>query len=615
MSADKSVHAQAWAALASLIAGSPFMRFATRDGKYPAPRTNPPRIGKALPSRAAAIMVHGVDGSVATLCLDLDTSRALQGVVDSDAAAIAELLTSCGLRFVADHSPSGGRHIYVPLIDRLPAEDARELVDALALRFASLDAGPHRSITSGCIRPPGSWHKSMTGHQVLDMPLSEAFDVMKRRNHANGVAALRRALAASIHQLRTAKRAQNTALTIVDSNRKQRTSGTAADPAQQKRSALKQVAQTGIYDTTRYPSASEARLAVLTHLANYDISLEEIQRRMRTDLLGLAALYGTEENAKRLLPCEWAKAQARVAANPAPKARGKRSSLKSDTEPALTHSGGTQTAAEPPRSELSVMQEINDIENVLYAILDRRLARVGREGITLRMLLRAVIGFARTKRTLVLDVGCRTFSLETGRHHATIARLLPRLAKLTGGLVERIEHGRGRRGDTYLLTLPEQWKDTAKAVSWRKGKIFGVRPVFWVLGDVAALVYESIERARLAPTTSEIVQATGIGRTAVDKALMTMAEMSMIERRHGAWEQLSTTNLTQIAEWLGAHDEYEFRKARVKAERQQWHAHLERFLVVINEEDMYDEERDTWNPGDPNVDNEPEAAQRRQTVA
>ena len=147
------------------------MRFATREGKYPRPRLAPPRITRALPNRAAAVMVHGSDGSVQTLCLDLDTSKALQGVVDADATAIGALLTSCGLRFVADHSPSGGRHIYVPLVERLAAEEARELVEALTTRFPSLDPGPHQNVTDGCIRPPGSWHKSMTGHQVLDTPL------------------------------------------------------------------------------------------------------------------------------------------------------------------------------------------------------------------------------------------------------------------------------------------------------------------------------------------------------------------------------------------------------------------------------------------------------------
>ena len=174
----------------------------------------------------------------------------------------------------------------------------------------------------------------------------------------------------------------------------------------------------------------------------------------------------------------------------------------------------------------------------LYAVLDQRLAKSGREGISLRLLLRAVIGFARSKQSLVIDVGCRSFAIAMGKHHGTIARLLPRLEKLTEGLVERIEKGRGKGADVYLLTLPEQWRSTAAALSWRKGKIYGIRPVFRALGDVAALVYEAIERGRVSPTTADIVRATGIGRTAVDQALMTMAEMSMIERHQGAWQIL-----------------------------------------------------------------------------
>ena len=39
------------------------------------------------------------------------------------------------------------------------------------------------------------------------------------------------------------------------------------------------------------------------------------------------------------------------------------------------------------------------------------------------------------------------------------------------------------------------------------------------LGDVAALVYESIERGCLSPTTAAIVRSTGLSRTAVEIAL------------------------------------------------------------------------------------------------
>ncbi|WP_239437950.1 helix-turn-helix domain-containing protein [Arthrobacter alpinus] len=593
MSVEASVHAQAWASLASLIAGAPVMRFATREGKYPRPRLAPPRITRALPNRAAAVMVHGSDGSVQTLCLDLDTSKALQGVVDADAAAISALLTSCGLRFVADHSPSGGRHIYIPLVERLAAEDARELVEALASRFPSLDPGPHQNITDGCIRPPGSWHKSMTGHQILDTPLTEAYDIMRLRNPAPAVAALRRALAASILQVRTRKDARTTARLAVST-----TPGTTGLLSARGTSVLRQVARTGIYDTARYKSASEARMAVLSHLSNFSITLPQVQERLTTDFAGLAALYQDMTHLGRLLPFEWDKAQAWVAQKQGAPNAGKEHSNKCDTGLPLTHGGGTAEV----RSPASVMAEINDLENVLYAILDQRLAETGREGITLRFLLRAVIGFARAKGTLLVDVGCRSFAREMGKHHGTIARLLPRLVKHSGGMLSKIQDAQGRHADSYLLGLPEQWKDIAKAHAWRKGKIYGIRPVFRALGAPAALVYEAIERGRHSPTTADIVRATGLSRPTVHKELMTLAEVSMIERHYGAWQILHATNLRHIAEWLGVQEDYEYQCSLIRAQRQAWHAYLERFLdPVIREEDIYDQEItewDSWVPDD-----------------
>src|SRR4051794_24090754 len=120
---------EAWT-LAPLIAGTPTYRLGRWIGgrfQYPRPQ-NPPRITAALPARAAAVLIHGVDGSVATLCLDLDTSKALQGVVDDDAQRLGILLESCGVRYVADVSPSGGRHLYIPLAERMSGPEARELV-------------------------------------------------------------------------------------------------------------------------------------------------------------------------------------------------------------------------------------------------------------------------------------------------------------------------------------------------------------------------------------------------------------------------------------------------------------------------------------------------------
>lgn len=592
-----SEHAEAWSALSSVIAGSPVMRFATRAGKYPRGRGKPQSITKTLPTRAAAVMVHGPDGTVPTLCLDLDTSKALQAVVDADAAAIGDLLISCGLRFVADHSPSGGRHIYVPVQERLASEDARELVEALATRFPSLDPGPHQNVTDGCIRPPGSWHKSMTGHQVLDTPLAQAYDVMQRRNPATSVAALRSALAASIHQVRARKAARlkpvRTVATISSPK-----AGPATESALLRGSVLRQVARTGVYDMAKYKSPSEARMAVLNHLCAWQVSLSEIQARISGDFAGLGALYGTTARQEALLAKEWENAAAWVAQkNDAPNA-GKRTANKSDTEPALTHSGGAVNS----RSSVSVQAEINDLENVLYSSLDQRLARTGREGIMLRFLFRAVLGFARAKGTLLIDVGCRSFAREMGSHHGTIARLLPRLVKHSSGMLSKIEDARGKRADSYLLGLPEQFKDLAKATAWRKGKIHGIRTVFRALGASSALVYEAVERGRHSPTTADIVRATGLSRPTVAKELTILAELSMVERRHGAWQILHSTNLRNIAEWLGVQEDYERQSALIRAQRRAWHAHLERFTEpVIREEDLYDQEQSEWDPWNPHV--------------
>jgi DNA-binding transcriptional ArsR family regulator len=257
------------------------------------------------------------------------------------------------------------------------------------------------------------------------------------------------------------------------------------------------------------------------------------------------------------------------------------------------------------------MGEINDLENVLYSVLDHRLARIGREGITLRFLIRAVLGFARAKQTLLVDVGCRAFALAMGQHHGTIARLLPRLVKYSGGMLGKVENGRGKRADSYLLGCPEQWKDVAAATAWRKGTIHGIRPVFRALGAPAALVYEAVERSRHSPTTAEIVLATGMSRPTVAKELATLAELAMIERDHGTWRLVHTTNLGTLAGWLGVQEEYEAQLRLVKAQRRIWHAHLERFMEpVIREEDLYDQEQSEWDPWIPHDYGENSALER-----
>lgn len=556
-------------ALAPLIAGASTYRLGRWIGdrfQYPRPQ-KPPQITATLPTRPAAVLIHGADGSVATLCLDLDTSKALQGVVDDDARRLGNLLEGCGVRYVADVSPSGGRHLYIPLAERMSGPEARELVEAMTLLAPSLDPSPHQNVTDGCIRVPGSAHKS-GGHQILTTPLTAAYDILRRRNAASAVAALRRVLAPELLRARELKdrTAKMTAAATAHG-------GIRRAPLAASQSPLRVLARTGLYDTARYASPSEARMAVLNHFAACGWTLEQVRLELGDQFPGLAALYTTTDRQERLIDSEWAEA-CRWIQKRGSQPTGRRTTRINDTSPPEPTGGASRTS-----SKAGVHQLVNDLENVLYAVLDHRLKERGRGGLSLRLLLRAVLGYMRTMETDLLDVGCRTFATALGKHHGTISRLLPMLQEASDGILTKVADARGRNADTYLIQLPQHFEQLARELSWRSGKIHGIRPVFRALGDVAALVYESIERGRLSPTTAAIVRSTGLSRTAVETALVAMNSYNMIERRHGQWTITAGTSLTALARRLGALDDAAEQISRHRMQRAAWHAWLDRNLV------------------------------------
>ncbi|BBE24537.1 hypothetical protein MN0502_34200 (plasmid) [Arthrobacter sp. MN05-02] len=598
---DDSHHAAAWV-LAPLIAGQPSYRLGRwKDGRFQYPQpTTALRITGTLPAKPAAVMIHDVDGTVRTLCLDLDTSKARKAVVDDDAQRLGDLLNTAGLSYVEDQSPSGGRHLYVPLQDPLTAAEARQLVEALGRRAPSLDPSPHQNVVHGCIRVPGSAHKS-GGHQTLITPLTDAYGILTRRNPASALAALRRTLAPELYRLeQDRRRAQARAAAATTALQAATTPGTRPGVASAARndSPLRAAARTGLYDTSRYASDSEARMAVLNHFAACHWTVDQVRAGMTGPYAGLAALDGTK--AERLLPIEWAKAQAWTATrtstkNPAQRPREATAHNYNTSHTSLT--GGTPTSSSDP-SHHSIHQLVNDLENVLYAILDQRLQGQGRVGISLRFLIRAVLAYMRTNETNMLDVGCRTFAVALGKDHVTIARLLPALEAVSAGILTRIDRGRGRNADTYLVQLPQQFEQLARDLTWRKGKIHAIRPVFRVLGDVAALAYEGIERGRHSPTTADLARTTGISRRALTDHLAHMEALQMIRRHHGTWEIVATTGLVDLAERLGATEDREQQITRYRKERAAWHAWLDRHLLPhLEEHELYDLEVDEyWQP-------------------
>ncbi|MGO4192692.1 hypothetical protein AB4Y67_13590 [Arthrobacter sp. YAF17] len=485
-------------------------------------------------------------------------------------------MEGCGIRYIADYSPSGGRHLYIPLAERMEAPAARELIEALALIAASLDPSPHQNVTDGCIRVPGSAHKR-GGHQILVTPLNEAYDVLRRRNPVHAVAALRRHLAPEL------KRARELKARAAKMSAPATASGVSPVPFGGSQSPLRLAARTGLYDTARYASPSEARMAVLNHFASCGWTLDQVRLELGGQFPGLAALYTDADRQERLLDKEWAEARRWIQKPGTPRA-GRRNARINDTSPPVPTGGASRTS-----SKAGAHQLVNDLENVLYAVLDHRLKERGREGLSLRLLLRAVLGYMRTMETDLLDVGCRTFATALGKHHGTVSRLLPMLEQASDGILTKIADARGRNADTYVIQLPQQFEELARELSWRSGKIHGIRPVFRALGDVAALVYEAIERGRLSPTTAAVVRFTGLSRTAVETALAAMSSYNMIERRHGQWSITAGTSLTALARRLGALDDAAEQISTHRKQRAAWHAWLDRNLAPELAEHEVDE--------------------------
>ena len=264
---------------------------------------------------------------------------------------------------------------------------------------------------------PWKVHKS-GGHQTLITPLSQAYDILRRRNPATAWwSCVRRWLRnwpASAHSRPVKPR-------LLPLN------GPAVLPAlllnAGSEAPLRRVARTGLYDTARYKGPSEARMAVLNHFSACGWSLQDVENELAGQFPGLAALYGTAQRQARLLPLRVGQSPslhrpARTMQKPLPRKRGKKSALINNTSPTLTTGGAGKL------SSAAVQQLVNDLENILYAVLDHRLQATRPQGLSLRLLIRGLLGYMRAKRNRHsrrrLPNSCRGDG-KTPRHHCQAA--------------------------------------------------------------------------------------------------------------------------------------------------------------------------------------------------
>lgn len=547
----------------------------SRDAGKTYPLKHERALTEALPTLPAAVRIFGKDGTCAAIFLDFDSSVAGIDWVEADVRALQTWLRSCGARWIEDYSPNGGRHVYIPLEQRVTFSEARDLVEALGNRHRSLDKAPHQNLLHGCMRTPGSPHKR-GGHQQLAMSLSMAYDVVRRPNSPAIWAAMNADLASEIAAVRALRLEQSFTSETTDAAQ-------APLPARRMSRAMQQMALTGLYDANRYATDSDARQAILTNAAAAGMKLTDVERRILQGVWpGLASFYARYAARHRIpaLKRDWSNAVAHLRKNPGSKA-GKNNVRISPTSQPNTHAQGIQgnSISSNPESE---HRYIRTWRNALR--LKEHGYKDSRTGLARRMVLRALGEAAHMTASRFVEFGDRSLAAATGLDHTTVGVHLRALRSEVDPLVTLVEQARGTKGDLYMLTIPEDVKSAAEDLSWRKGKIHALRPVFRELGLPAAFVYEALEQASTPLSTMEIVQVTRLSRTAVTEALEIMAAWKMITRgEERAWSVVARTSLKELAEHFGVMEAVAAQLHRYRIERVLWKEWLSKNVNTVAE--------------------------------
>lgn len=582
-----STDQEAWAALAPLIAGQPRVRVSRDTGKN-YPQKFERDLAPARPTQPAAVLIYGRDGSCATICLDFDSSvPGGEARVAADVLSVQGLLFDAGLRWIEDQSPNGGRHLYVPLATRMPFHQARAIVEALAGKHPSLDPTPHQNLRHGCIRTPGSTHKS-GGTQRLEMSLSMATEIATQRNPDSAVDAFIKTLQPEI-QAAVARREE-----VVDSPAPSATqTGTLS-----RRVAL--IATQGIYDTARYSSPSEARMAVLVAAASHGMQLTDVERRMKQGAWpGLAQFYARYSPTQRFnaLHRDWVKA-CKFASQ---------SALKSTVHKTNTSELSSQGVG-PSGSfshEETEHRFIRSWRNAL-SIAEHRY-KSDRAGLAKRLVLRALGAGAHMVGSRVVEFGVRSLSIASGVEPTTVAAHLRALRSETDPLIRHVGEANGTNGDQYELVIPAYLMEQVSTQRWQAGKLHSLRPVFRELGAPAAFVYEALERLGGTPPVNDLVLATGLSRSSVHESLEILASWALAERTSNGWRLIPETNLQSLAESLGILEIIFKQVTKFREQRAQWRAWLAervtRLPQLLSPDDDYPFELfggppDDWSLGD-----------------
>jgi len=142
-----------------------------------------PRAGadrRARPRLPWALPLTDEQGRFHLVAFDLDLGHG-DGNVVRDARQLTDWLNQLRIEHtVAQSGPSGGRHVWLSMLEPTPAELISVLADHAGTVLPTLDLSPLKNSAWGSVRPPGAPHR-FGGHSVIltgpDEPLRPAVTV------------------------------------------------------------------------------------------------------------------------------------------------------------------------------------------------------------------------------------------------------------------------------------------------------------------------------------------------------------------------------------------------------------------------------------------------------
>lgn len=496
-----------WAQFAPALAAGGRIRVA-RDGRNYR-RGWERRVDPALrPASPAAVRVYDAAGDATTVGFDLDVGRASRQAVLQDCDRLTRWLTDAGCTFIVDESPSGGRHVYVTLAEpRSHTEIAALAVRIKASRLIpTLDISPLINRSDGCLRPPGAAHRS-GGHQQLVTPHHEALTALHHRTSRQAWERFCAALPVPPP-------------TRLDIDIQAPIAAARADIGVRLPLAepYAQIATTGRYPADRYPSASEARAAVLMHALHRGWSRDQIIAAVATTWTGLAGLYiskyGTRY-ATKALTADLDRAHARYTDHP----------LQKSHTSAPHPRGGTRAAA---ASRIHLRR--------VLAALDLAIAhgRWRRKSFGIELVMHALVDAARRKQTSFAAFGIRHLAMGAGTvlDPSTVATALRTLRAETDPFLVLVERGSGVDPDLYELRVPDEYIDDLP--DELPPMTYGIHPIHGTFESIAT--FRIVTHLRREPASApEIAARSQTSVRTVRAVLHELREAGLARRAAQGW--------------------------------------------------------------------------------